>query len=230
VTTSQQMSFLSEVLEQKPIPEDTLVYFRERMRDRLHSAILEAFLRRSAEKGLKQKDLADRIHRTRAQITRWFSTPTNLTLDSISDLMVGLGMDFDAFPFTPIEQTVTPEKQMVVTFADVGAPKLVDSDGGGFSIFHSARKTNDSKRIAERVLQWLKRGSLGASRFGFYEATRHGSIVSITPKPGTGTTPKTTAGIQKAPQGLAKLYRFPDNPRPKSVRSQSLLAMIGVAG
>jgi hypothetical protein len=105
------MSFLSEILEDKPVPEDTLVYFRERLRDRLHSAFLKAFLKRSEEKGLKKKDLAIRIHRTSAQIARWFSTPSNITLDSVSDLMVGLGMDFDDFPYTPIEETLAPKEQ-----------------------------------------------------------------------------------------------------------------------
>lgn len=113
VITSQQKSLLSEILENKPIPEDTLVYFRERLRDRLHSTILEAFVKRSQQKGLKQKELATRIHRTGAQIARWFSTPSNITLDSISDLMVGLGMDFDDFPYTPIEETIAPKEEKV---------------------------------------------------------------------------------------------------------------------
>lgn len=110
MTTSQeQMSFLSEILEWTPIPEDKLVYFRERLRNRLHSVIIEAFVKRAEQRGLKQSDLANRIHRTRTQITRWFSTASNLTLDSISDLMVGLAVDFDDFPFTPIEETISPE-------------------------------------------------------------------------------------------------------------------------
>ncbi len=67
-------------------------------------------MKRSEQKGLKQKELATRIHRTGAQIARWFSTPSNITLDSISDLMVGLGMDFDDFPYTPIEETVAPKE------------------------------------------------------------------------------------------------------------------------
>jgi transcriptional regulator with XRE-family HTH domain len=109
--SAQQKSFLSEILEDRPIPESTLMYFRERFRDKLHSAILEAFLIRAQEKNLKQQDLAARIHRTKAQISRWFNAPSNITLDSISDLMVGLGMDFDAFPFTPIEKTVAAEEE-----------------------------------------------------------------------------------------------------------------------
>jgi transcriptional regulator with XRE-family HTH domain len=118
--TSQQKEFLSEILEGKPVPEDKLVYFRERLRDRLHSAILAAF-RKRAERGFKQSDLADRIHKKRAQITRWFSTSSNLTLDSISDLMVGLGMDFDGFPFTPIEKTIVSQSLEAehVTLAEV---------------------------------------------------------------------------------------------------------------
>jgi transcriptional regulator with XRE-family HTH domain len=111
MTTSGQMEFLSEILEWKPIPQDTMVYFRERLRHRLHAAILDAFSRRAQEKGFKQADLARRIHKTRAQIGKWLSTQSNLTLDSISDLMVGLGMDFDSFPFTPIENTLAAKEK-----------------------------------------------------------------------------------------------------------------------
>lgn len=106
ITSLEQKSFLSEILDWEPIPEDKLIYFRERLKHKLHAAILDAFLERSKGRDLKQSDLAARIHRKRAQITRWFSSASNLTLDSISDLMVGLGMDFDGFPFTPIEKTV----------------------------------------------------------------------------------------------------------------------------
>jgi hypothetical protein len=102
------MEFLSEILEWKSVPPDTLEYFRARLRHRLHSAILEAFSTRAKEKGLMQKDLAARIHKSKVQINRWLGTAGNLTLDSISDLMVGLGMDFDEFPFTPIEKTLAP--------------------------------------------------------------------------------------------------------------------------
>ncbi len=111
--TSGQMELLSEILEWQPVPEDTLVYFRERLRHRLHSAILDAFTRRAQERGFKQKDLAARIHKSRVQVNRWLSTASNLTLDSISDLMVGLGMDFDEFPFTPIENTLAGERHTV---------------------------------------------------------------------------------------------------------------------
>lgn len=103
--TSRQKQFYSEIIDGRPIPEEKLVYFRERLRDRLHSAILAAF-QRYVEKGFKQSDLAERIHKKRAQITRWLGSPSNLTLDSISDLMIGLGTDFDEFRFTPIDEAI----------------------------------------------------------------------------------------------------------------------------
>lgn len=104
--SQEQRSFVSEIIGWKPIPEDKLAYYRDRLRHRLHSAILDAFLTRSEQLGLKRKELAIRIHRKNTQITRWISSASNLTLDSISDLMVGLAMDFDGFPFTPIETMV----------------------------------------------------------------------------------------------------------------------------
>src|SRR5271163_4675393 len=94
MTTSRQAQFLSPILEWKTLPQDTLVYFEETLRRRLHSAILDAFKRRVLERGLTQKELAKRIHKSPVTVNRWLSTASNLTLDSISDLMVGLGMDF----------------------------------------------------------------------------------------------------------------------------------------
>jgi transcriptional regulator with XRE-family HTH domain len=104
--TTHQRQFLSPILEWGIIPTDTLVYFEEQLRHRLHSVILDAFKRRARERGLTQKQLAKRIHRSPVTVNRWLSTSSNLTLDSIAVLMVGLGMDFDSFPFTPIEKTV----------------------------------------------------------------------------------------------------------------------------
>jgi plasmid maintenance system antidote protein VapI len=109
--TTRQRQFLSPILEWKVIPADTLVYFEEQLRRRLHSVILDAFKRRAKELGLTQKQLAKRIHRSPVTVNRWLSTSSNLTLDSIAILMVGLGMDFDAFPFSPIEKTIAAAEQ-----------------------------------------------------------------------------------------------------------------------
>jgi hypothetical protein len=106
--TTRQRQFLTPILEWEILPIHTLIYFEEQLRRRLHSVILDAFKRRAKERGLTQKQLARRIHRSPVTVNRWLSTSSNLTLDSIAVLMVGLGMDFDEFPFTPIEKTVRP--------------------------------------------------------------------------------------------------------------------------
>ena len=97
--TSQQTAILSEIQE-TPIPTSVLTYFRDRLKDRLHALILGAFLKQSEENKLTQKELAERIGRDKAQINRWLSTASNWTLDTISDLMVGMRIDLDDPSFT----------------------------------------------------------------------------------------------------------------------------------
>jgi transcriptional regulator with XRE-family HTH domain len=151
MTTSRQMEFLSEILEWKPIPQDTLVYFRERLRHRLHSAILDAFTQRAKERELKQKDLATRIHKSRVQINRWLSTASNLTLDSISDLMVGLGMDFDTFPFTPIEETLADKrhKKPIDRSTEVDSSTKTRLDSNALLVENPGRTIEQTKAILQ---------------------------------------------------------------------------------
>jgi transcriptional regulator with XRE-family HTH domain len=178
MTTSGQMEFLSEILEWEPVPQDTLVYFRERLRHRLHAAILAAFTRRAKERGLKQSDLAKRIHRKRAQITRWLSTQSNLTLDSISDLMVGLGMDFDSFPFTPIENTVVAKEE-----------KREDRNTEFSNIF-SLPETK--MELTSDLL-----AQLNTTLKSWIEGTGSGSTASIPTSPSAGATLDATQIFQK---------------------------------
>jgi DNA-binding phage protein len=103
--TSQQMSLLSD-LKEKPIPESTLAYFRARLRNRLHALVLEAFIKQSEEKQLTQLELAERIGRAPEQVNRWLGAAGNWTLDTISDLMVGIGIDLDDPSYTPIVDLV----------------------------------------------------------------------------------------------------------------------------
>jgi hypothetical protein len=207
------MSFLAEILDWRPIPEDKLVYFRERLRHRLHAAILDAFLKRSAERGLRQSDLAIRIDRTRAQITRWFSTASNLTLDSISDLMVGLGMDFDAFPSTPIEETITTASQRVSSEkADLG---------------RNLRKA----LLTTQLYSWEQQSlSLGQS-----ENLSETSATALAPSPGSGTMTSTVVdALQKHPFSnvidfAARAQRRTDQLAQQASRQKGTFASHGVA-
>lgn len=63
-------------------------YFRENLRGEIYSQVVEAF----EQSGLTKADLARKLDRRPEQITRWLSAPSNLEADTISDLLLALGM------------------------------------------------------------------------------------------------------------------------------------------
>ncbi len=93
--TSQRTSFLSEIISGEPIPIEKLAYFRERLKNKLYSLVLIEFLRQQQENGLTKADLTRRIKRKPEQVTRWLGTPSNWTLDTVSDLLLGMGNELE---------------------------------------------------------------------------------------------------------------------------------------
>ena len=71
------------------IPESKRVYFQQRLRDRFFDFIVGCFLREQSN-GLTKAKLARRIGKTPDVVNRWLAAPSNLTLDSISDLLLGI--------------------------------------------------------------------------------------------------------------------------------------------
>ena len=84
---SQTPDLFEEVLHGGPIPYGKLSYFRTRFRSQLHNLILSRF---HQQETLKKADLARRIHRSPAVINRLLASPGNWTLDTVSDLLIGL--------------------------------------------------------------------------------------------------------------------------------------------
>lgn len=90
---TSQTTFLSDILDTAVIPNGKLAYFRARMSNRLHSLILDLFVRLEKEKKLTRAQLATRIGKNPAQITRWFASPGNWEADTLSDLLLGMGCE-----------------------------------------------------------------------------------------------------------------------------------------
>jgi transcriptional regulator with XRE-family HTH domain len=98
MTTSQD-SILYEILSGGAtplsgdvIPDDILAYFRERLKGRVYSWIVGEFIRQQClNPTLTQRDIARRINKRPEQINRWLSGPSNMTLDTTSDLILGIG-------------------------------------------------------------------------------------------------------------------------------------------
>lgn len=90
MTTSQKPSFLTDILEGKPIPFGQLSYFRTQLRYDLHEIVLREFLRQEDTVGLTQAELARRIHRKASQLSKLLGAPGNWTINTVSDLLLGM--------------------------------------------------------------------------------------------------------------------------------------------
>jgi hypothetical protein len=93
--TTSQTQFLSEISaghNGPPIPEAKRAYFQARLRNRLFNFILEKFGEQQ-KNGLTQAALARRIGKKPDVVNRWLGSPRNLTLDTISDLLLGISAE-----------------------------------------------------------------------------------------------------------------------------------------
>ena len=97
MTTSQQTPFLSEIIESVPIPQERLAYFRARLKNRLHSYVLSQFLKVENQSKLTKAELARKLGKKPEQITRWLGAPGNWELDTLSDLLLGMGFEPNFF-------------------------------------------------------------------------------------------------------------------------------------
>jgi hypothetical protein len=72
-----------------------IFYYRQRAKNRLFEAITSFYASEAERRGITKKDIAEFLKRDPAQITRWLTVPSNLTLDTISDLLLSLGAEMD---------------------------------------------------------------------------------------------------------------------------------------
>lgn len=102
MSTSRTTPFLSEILNDEPIPLGKLAYFRERYRDRLYELVVEEFLKQEAS-GVTRAEVARRIGRRPEQITRWLGAPGNWTLETVSDLLLAIAKAEPEVGLLPLE-------------------------------------------------------------------------------------------------------------------------------
>jgi hypothetical protein len=87
MSTSPNTPFESEIRGQAPLSIGMLAYFRERQRNRIHELVLREFLK----SGLTKTQLAHRMGRSPARITKWLAAPGNWELDTVSDFLLAIG-------------------------------------------------------------------------------------------------------------------------------------------
>jgi DNA-binding phage protein len=133
MTTYQEDSFLSEVLEGTAIPLGKLAYFRERFRNRLYDLVVSVFLVQEKTKGLTRADIARRIQRRPEQITRWFGAPGNWTIDTVSDLLLAMGTEPDFYVTSLGKQTKEKFTVEVEGGKKLRPNDIIMTQGGGNS-------------------------------------------------------------------------------------------------
>lgn len=75
-----------------------IAYYQQRYRNRVFSKVVSFITQQAQKQRLTQKDIAEKIRKDPAQLSRLLSSPSNLTLDTISDLL--LAFDAEAEPPT----------------------------------------------------------------------------------------------------------------------------------
>lgn len=109
---TSQTQFLTEILDlnAESIPLGRLAFFREQLRHRLHEVVLRKFIAlQDAKPDFTRRDLARRIGRKPEQVTRWLGAAGNLTLDTVSDLLLGMGAVLDGVVLNVDALTTEPK-------------------------------------------------------------------------------------------------------------------------
>jgi plasmid maintenance system antidote protein VapI len=137
---SSQTPLLAEISaghDGAPISSSTRAYFQQRLRNRIFNFLLKKFAV-AQDEGLSKAKLARRIGKTPDIINRWLGTPSNLTIDTISDLLLGIAaeeLNFNSsFPFAKAQSNYSLygalcEQPRQEQKPIVGAAKMLNAEG-----------------------------------------------------------------------------------------------------
>ena len=81
--------------EAPKLAEREVFYQRARTRNRIFEKLVAFFNQRAEQAGVTKRQIASKLNRDPAQITRWLTQPSNLTLDTLSDLLVAMDAELD---------------------------------------------------------------------------------------------------------------------------------------
>lgn len=72
-----------------------ILFFRRLRRNLVFSELMGFYAQIAEAQGIRKSDLAKRLGKDAAQISRWFAEPANLELDTISDLLLAMDADME---------------------------------------------------------------------------------------------------------------------------------------
>ena len=111
---------MADTSKTSPLSERDLHYYRQRAKNRIFESLTTFFAQEAERTGVTKRDIAEYLNRDPAQITRWLSSPSNLTIDTISDLLLSLDAEMD-HTISKFSERVQPN-QMHPLIARLTAP------------------------------------------------------------------------------------------------------------
>jgi Helix-turn-helix len=70
-------------------------YYRRRQQNHVFAEIAGIFAEEAEKGAISKKELAEILGKNPSQITRWLAGPSNLELDTISDMLLAMGAEMD---------------------------------------------------------------------------------------------------------------------------------------
>ena len=114
--TTSQTQFFNELAAGHlgpTIPVAKRSYFQARLKNRLFNFILGKFVEEQ-KNGLTKAALARRIGKSPEVVTRLLAAPSNLTLETLSDLLLGIGAE----ELTPVSESLLNQSPQNFLHAD----------------------------------------------------------------------------------------------------------------
>ena len=90
MTTFRKTSVKSELAGDDPLSDYALGYLNERVRNSFYDYVLRRFQQAEEKENLTKAKLARRLGLEPARVTRLLGSPGNWTLDTVSELLVGI--------------------------------------------------------------------------------------------------------------------------------------------
>lgn len=108
MTTSDHVS-PTTTLSKKPTDDEVLsvgmlAYFQSRLSNRIHELVLEEFISLESRGVISRTSLAKKIRKKPEQVSRWLGSPGNWTIETLSDLLLGMGLEPEMVVRTIVSQ------------------------------------------------------------------------------------------------------------------------------
>ena len=116
-------------------------YQRERTKNRVFSQLVEFFASEAVTYGVSKRSIAEQLKKDPAQISRWLAQPSNLTLETLSDLLLSLGAEVDCrivkFSEKPRSNYAHP---WATDYGDFSSPPIEAKSVTKVSVSYAAKK------------------------------------------------------------------------------------------